>query len=112
MIDWDRIETLFSEVGAEDFGEVVALFIEEVEDSIARLRALTDTVLLEAEMHFLKGCALNLGFARLGALCARGESDAAQGRHAEVDIAAIIDCFEASRAAFTAEARERGITGA
>ena len=34
MIDWNRISTLRDEVGAEDFDEVVELFLDEVEEVI------------------------------------------------------------------------------
>ena len=30
MIDWPRVKELKDEIGAEDFGEVVDLFLEEV----------------------------------------------------------------------------------
>ena len=42
MIDWARVSELRDEVGAEDFDEVVELFLEEVEEAIAALRDLTD----------------------------------------------------------------------
>ena len=34
MIDWSRVNELRDEVGAEDFEEVVELFLEEVEEVI------------------------------------------------------------------------------
>ncbi|WP_442970022.1 hypothetical protein [Roseovarius sp. ZX-A-9] len=39
MIDWSRVAELRSEIGAEDFDEVVELFLEEVEAEISVLRA-------------------------------------------------------------------------
>jgi len=50
MIDW-----------AEDFDEVVELFLEEVDEAIVALRDLTDLSELEPQCHFLKGSALNIG---------------------------------------------------
>ena len=48
--------------------------LEEVEESIARLRnGLPDTC-LGPELHFLKGCALNLGFCEFSSLCQEGEA--------------------------------------
>lgn len=111
MIDWDRIENLLAEVGPEDFREVVALFLEEVEEAITRLGETSDPARLEQEMHFLKGCALNLGFSRLGALCGRGETDAATGEAGKVYIPAIIACFQTSRADFVQKAKSLGIDG-
>lgn len=111
MIDWDRIENLLAEVGPDDFREVVVLFLEEVEEAIARLGKTSDPARLEQEMHFLKGCALNLGFSRLGALCGLGETDAASGQTEKVDIPAIIACFQTSRADFAHKAKSLGIDG-
>ena len=34
MIDWSRVEELRDKIGAEDFDEVVELFLSEVEDRI------------------------------------------------------------------------------
>lgn len=112
MIDWERIENLLAEVGPDDFREVVELFLGEVEEAIARLpMALPDPTLLEQELHFLKGCAVNLGFSRLGAVCGQGETDAAAGRVQAIDLNAIVDCFETSRADFLARAQGFGIDG-
>ena len=36
MIDWGRVKDLRSEIGAEDFSDVVALFLEEADEVIAR----------------------------------------------------------------------------
>ena len=51
MIDWERIIVLRDEVGAEDFGEVVELFLDEVEEVISRLRATPDMSTLEEDLH-------------------------------------------------------------
>ena len=52
MIDWARVSEFHDEVGAEDFDEVVALFLEEVDEAIAALRDLTDLSELEPQCHF------------------------------------------------------------
>lgn len=100
MIDWSRAKELREEVGAEEFEEVVELFLEEVDEVVARLRASPDPNTYEEDLHFLKGSALNLGFAALGDLCQQGESAAHAGNQDQVDIGPILDCFDASRAAF------------
>lgn len=100
MIDWDRVTTLRDEVGAESFSEVVALFLDEVDEVVARFRGAPDLANVERDMHFLKGSALNLGFKRLGALCQDGERLAAEGRAAEVDLAAVVTTYEQSREDF------------
>ena len=102
MIDWDRLKELREEVGAEDFDEVVELFLEEVETVIEKLRTNPDPAVLEDDLHFLKGSALNLGFRQFSVLCQSGESSAAQGDAACIDLPEILTCYDASRIAFLA----------
>jgi len=99
MIDWPRVTELREEVGAEDFEEVVEIFLEEVEEVIGKLGG-GDRSQLEQELHFLKGSALNLGFEDFSALCLSGERKSAQGAAADVDVAAIIANFHDSKTAF------------
>lgn len=100
MIDWKRIDELRGEVGPEDFDEVVELFLEEVEEVIARLRESPVLNGLEGDLHFLKGSALSLGFSSFSGLCEHGERLSASGRPGDVNLAAILTCFDQSRAAF------------
>ncbi|MEM7075514.1 MAG: Hpt domain-containing protein [Pseudomonadota bacterium] len=101
MIDWARVAELRSEIGADDFGEVVDLFLEEVEAEVAGLTGPVQG--LEARLHFLKGSALNLGFDRFSRLCQDGEVRAAGGDGQSVDLAAIRDAYTQSRTQFLAE---------
>lgn len=103
MINWPRVAQLRDEIGAEDFGEVVQLFLEEVEEVIDRMREKPDSDRLESDLHFLKGSALNLGFRSFSTLCQDGERKAAAGRADEVDVAAVLLNFEQSRDVFQAE---------
>ncbi len=107
MIDWHRVRELRSEVGAEDFAEVVELFLAEVDEVAARLAADPDPDRLKDELHFIKGSAYNLGFDRLGELCSAGEQRAAQGDAAGVDVAAVLDCYAQSRRSFVDGLREQ-----
>lgn len=100
MIDWARLDTLRDDVGADGFDEIVALFLEEIEEGIARLRVGPEKAALDSELHFLKGCALNLGFGAFSALCQHGENQCANGQAEQVDIAAILGCYHASHRAF------------
>lgn len=100
MILWSRVTELRDEVGAEDFKEVIALFLDEVEEVIDRLRRDADRSQLEQDLHFLKGSALNLGFATFSDLCQDGERLAAGGDAASVDVAAIVEGYDQSKAAF------------
>ncbi len=103
MISWQRVNELRDEVGAEDFKEVVELFLEEVEEVIERLRNKPDPARLGEDFHFLKGCALNLGFAALCDLCHNAEK-----QPGVIDVAAIIIAYEKSKAEFTSDARGYG----
>ena len=98
MIDWNRAAQLQGEVGAEDFLEVVELFIEEVEDIIDALGDPARS--LEHDLHFLKGSALNLGFTAFSELCRKGEAAAASGAGNIVDTAEVIRIYQQSKATF------------
>ncbi|SDD65350.1 Hpt domain-containing protein [Ruegeria marina] len=103
MINWPRVAQLKDEVGTEDFGEVVQLFLEEVDEVIDRLRNNSDPASLAGDLHFLKGSALSLGFESFSAMCQDGERMAAAGQASEVDLGAIIRNFEQSRDTFQAD---------
>lgn len=103
MIDWAKVRELRDDVGAEDFDEVVELFLEEVQETIDKLTACVDPASLEEDLHFLKGSALNLGFSDFSQLCQTGEKMSAEGQATDVDVAAILATYAASKTAFLAE---------
>lgn len=105
MIDWDRVRELRSEIGPEDFDEVVSLFLEEADDAIARLSGEVGAKALAADLHFLKGAALNLGFASLSGLCQEGERRAGLG-DMSTDLAAVRAAYAGCRAEFEAGAAQ------
>ena len=72
-IDWTRVEELRDEVGAEDFIEITALFLSEIEEALATLPPLEDPSALSDAYHGMKGSALNLGFTFLAENCAQAE---------------------------------------
>ncbi|MFD0982204.1 Hpt domain-containing protein [Tropicimonas aquimaris] len=100
MIDWKRVSDLRSEIGAAEFDEVVELFLDEVETLLARLKDEPKPELFEEDLHFLKGCAVNLGFSDLARLCLQGETRAHRGEADTVDLEPIFSCFDASRVIF------------
>lgn len=100
MIDWERVNTLRDEVGADDFDEVVELFLDEVEEVVARLTAAPDLTTLEEDLHFLKGSALGLGFRSFSGLCQAGETLSASGNAASVDLPEILQNYADSKAQF------------
>lgn len=107
MIDWSRVEELRDEIGAEDFAEVVEIFLEEVEEVIVVIAGDVAVSNIEAHLHFLKGSALNLGFRDFSELCQSGESAAARGDFAVIDLGAVVDSYEQSKAVFLAQLEER-----
>jgi len=102
MIDWTRVRELKDEIGEEDFDEVAEMFIAEVDEVIDRLKAAPDPARYEADLHFIKSSALNLGFSDLSALCQTGERQAAGGDTDGVDLGAVFTTYDASKAAFLA----------
>ncbi len=99
MVDWERVAALRAELGGVDFMEVVAMFLNESDEVVERLRQGKPYPTLEAELHFLKGSALNLGFPDLAQSCSEGEKLAAAGHAA--DVAAILGCYAHTRRIFT-----------
>ncbi|WP_170382280.1 Hpt domain-containing protein [Ruegeria atlantica] len=102
MIDWSRVRQLRDEVGAAEFDEVVEIFLDEVKETIDRLHEDTNRIEFEQNMHFLKGSALSLGFDRFSKLCQDGERIAAAGNADEVDLPAILQTYDDSKAMFIA----------
>lgn len=102
MINWARVDELKDEIGEDDFAEVAELFIEEVEEVIARLKSDPNPSLLEKDLHFLKSSFLNLGFDALSRLCSIGEANAAAGDFDSIQLAPIFDTFTSSKKAFIA----------
>jgi len=99
MIDWERVQELRSEIGPDSFMEVLEMFLEEADGVAERLASGVPDAELEAELHFLKGSALNLGLDQLAGLCQAGERAAAHGAAAGVDKGAVMLAYAVSRAA-------------
>lgn len=103
MIDWDRVAALREEVGAEDFDEVVELFLQEVDEEIETLAAQASQGGLPEKLHFLKGSALSLGFREFSALCQDGEAALAQDPAASVDVEGLHSSYQSSRSSFLSD---------
>ncbi len=108
MIDWARVAELRDEVGEDALDEVVEMFLEEVEEVVARLKAAPDPANYEEDLHFLKGSALNLGFRAFSDLCQAGEKSAAAGQAESVDLTIIFRAYDNSKAEFTAKLENMG----
>jgi histidine phosphotransfer protein HptB len=105
MINWDRVAELRDEIGADGFVEVVELFLEEADEAVVRLagdRGAATAAGLGADLHFLKGSALNLGLVQLADLCQQGERAAARGDSDAVDTDVVRAVYAQSRAALLA----------
>ncbi|MTH99919.1 Hpt domain-containing protein [Roseibium sp. RKSG952] len=102
MIHWPRVNQLRDEVGADEFDEVVQIFMDEVQEVISKLREDTSRTEIEQNLHFLKGSALSLGFDRFSKLCQDGERKAAAGEGSDVNLAEIYSEFDQSRSVFEA----------
>ncbi len=102
MIQWSRVRQLRDEVGADEFDEVVEIFLDEVQEVIIKLRTDTARAEIEQNLHFLKGSALSLGFDSFSKLCQDGERRAAAGDRAAVDLPEIIAVYDESKTLFQA----------
>ena len=94
MIDWSQLDTLEAEMG-DSFPEIVELFLEEASEIVERLKAADphDGAALAADLHALKGAALNLGLTGLATLSGEGEERAAAGQTGEIALPALFACF-------------------
>lgn len=103
MIDWTRVDQLRTEVGAEDFDEVVALFLEEVDAVTKRLARAPNMQTLGEDMHFLKGSAMSIGFTAFADACETAENACTNGAAKSVELTKILDCYHLSRQQFLTE---------
>lgn len=103
MINWSRVSELRAEVGDEAFGEVVEMFLEEVEEVAERLTASPDRARLAEDLHFLKGSALSLGFAQFANMCSDGEKRVASDGADAVNIPSLLECYAQSKTLFLTE---------
>jgi len=94
MIEWQRVNELRDEVGNDDFPKIVTVFLDEVDEVIARITIR----ITQEDMHFLKGSAWTLGFSDTGTLCREGE-DMMKGRLPKTPaLEPILTAFHAERA--------------
>ena len=100
MIDWARVKDLRSEIGEEDFFEVVKMFFDETDEVVANLERTVDLATVECRLHFLKGSALNLGLSDLATLCQNGEKSAAQGHMERLNLRDVTASYHLSKSEF------------
>lgn len=105
MIDWAQVREMKLEMGTS-FSEVVTMFLDEVGEVVARLEGGLNRATLDADLHFLKGAALNLGFCDFAELCEAGEKRARQNRFENMDLDGLLVCYRASCEVFRAGIKE------
>lgn len=96
MLDWNRINELRSEVGDAEFQLILEMFLDEIEEAMMRLSH-DDPIRLEADLHFLKGCACNLGFSIFATLCHEAERRIGQDRSARIGIEELMGSYSQSK---------------
>ena len=108
MINWTQIKQLEEDVGVEDFGDVVELFLAEVDEAVESLPTLDveDAAVIGPALHFLKGSAFNLGFQEFGEYCSQGEAASIKGTSDTVDIEKVASLYQQSKEAFFAAAAD------
>ena len=67
---------------------------------MARMIAAPNLETLEEDMHFLKGSALNLGFAHFSNLCQAGETAAKNGQAEKICLDDVFESYAASKSIF------------
>ncbi|MGL4319508.1 MAG: Hpt domain-containing protein [Paracoccaceae bacterium] len=99
MVDWQRVNDLASEIGVDAVVEVVAMFLEETDEVMARLAVAAPST---EDYHFLKGSALNLGLDDLATLCQLGEQETKSGLVNATTLATVKAVYPAAKAALLA----------
>ncbi|WP_102106604.1 Hpt domain-containing protein [Oceaniglobus roseus] len=107
MIEWARIAQLRDDVGQHDFDEVVTLFLAEVDEAVGRLDGGAPPEAIAAQLHYLKGSALNLGFRHFADLCQQGEAASREGRFDPALLTQLRDVYGESRRRFLADLAAR-----
>lgn len=93
MIDWERVQALRSDIGDDGFNEVIELFLEEMGGRISEIQV-NGFNEKAADIHFLKGCAANIGFSSLVGICLNAEEGA------DISPDQIVECYAASITSF------------
>lgn len=101
MIDWNRVLQLREEVGEDAFAGLAAAFLAEIEDRLAQLGRQPEQ--LPGDLHYLRGAALNLGFARFSALLLAEEMRLRHGDAGRVGRDDLVGTFRDSRRQFLDE---------
>lgn len=86
MIDWKRADELCGEVVADDFGKIIALLLEKLDDVLNLFCDGLGFEKLDKKLHFSKGSALNIGLCEFVALYQLGQIFLPQSYQVQIDI--------------------------
>lgn len=65
MLDMTRLKELCEEIGPEDVGLIIDVYLEEAEEVLGAIQPDTDPGERSRSLHFLRSGALNLGLSEL-----------------------------------------------
>lgn len=103
LIDWDRVALLRDDLGADGVELVTAIFTEDAQMLLRQIGRAHSAAAQEADLHRLRGGALNLGCAGLAAACALHERRANAGEMLpEAEVTRLVRMCEASLEALAA----------
>ena len=105
MIDWTHIGRLEDDLGVEEVSALIPVFLEEVENAIQPLR--DGGAPTEMALHFLKGCAVTLGFCELAQRAGEGEDQLKQNEKSLPDTEGIILAYTREREELLAKFRQQ-----
>lgn len=95
MLDWKRISELRGELGDTEFQLILEMFLDEIESVLMRLSD-KDAHSLETALHFLKGCACNVGFSSFARLCDHEERKAVHNP-SSINLERLMQCYSESK---------------
>lgn len=105
MIDQARLRELEEDFGAEDLAEIVDAFLEEALEAVEAMQNMdpeNDGEGIARHLHFLKGCARNVGAVALGDYCEALEAQPGTAASSEVTTKLTLD-LDAIRMWFRSE---------
>lgn len=98
MIDTTRLDQLADEIGRESLAEIVDVFMSEMDETVEKLPEVDSAQAYAAQLHFLKGSALNLGLTAIAVACDEERGAIMTGAERSQNVTQIKALYEKSRA--------------
>jgi HPt (histidine-containing phosphotransfer) domain-containing protein len=108
MINWNRVQALYRELGPAEFSNVMEQLLDELHPIVEKLQS-PNPLTVEGDLHRLKTCAMNVGFEDLADKCRHVErqlrptSVAVPLQDGASPFAALLQCFDRSMSLFDGE---------